>query len=136
MPYRLEKKDPLDLSKRKAIGVQFPFRGDSAFTSTYQTIKAYKANLLVYFLTNKGDRYLNPDFGSNLRKYMFEQMPTDSQQNGIKSIIKQDLSTFFPRLVLDVLDINTFEDYNILQLYIKFHIKDTYLEDELTINYE
>lgn len=137
MPYRVRKIESADLDKRKAIGVALPFSGNSVFRSTYQTIDAYKTNLLDYFLTDKGSRYLNPSFGNNLKKFIFEQSPLGSAQRGeLEYTVRQDLNLYFPKLVIDELLIEDIEDEHILQIYLKFHIRDTESNGDLTIQFE
>ena len=67
-------KFPLDLNARKAIGVSIPFSAKAVFNSTYTTKDQIKSNLINYFLTNKGERIMQPNFGSNLRAFVFEQL--------------------------------------------------------------
>lgn len=136
MPYRVEKKHPLDLSKRQAIGVQIPFSSKSVFIPTYQTIDAYKTNLINFFSTTPGERYLNPTFGCSLNKLLFEQALPVSQLRVFENRIKDELRIYFPKLVIDTFNLNVLPDSNTVQLYIKFHIKDSFLEDELTLTYE
>jgi|SRR5574344_268439 phage baseplate assembly protein W len=137
MPYRVEKKPLGDVnSKRKAIGVQVPFTGNAVFISTYQTVDAYRSNLLLYFLTSKGERYLNPDFGSDIPSLLFEQELTSSQVENLRSKILQDLANYFPKLVVDTLDIVTQNNDNALSISLAFHIKDTFISDTLTVDYE
>ena len=61
----------LDLPIRKSEGV------DGYFASTSTTVSAVKNNIRNLLLTNKGERYLQPDIGLNLRKFLFEQITDD-----------------------------------------------------------
>ena len=54
---------PIDFNKSAAVGVDLPFNGSAVFKSNYQTQDAIKNNLINFFLTDPGDRYLNPSFG-------------------------------------------------------------------------
>jgi len=65
---------PLDLNKRVAVGVSIPFNGLIAFNPTYTTTEQIKSNLINFILTNKGERVLNPNFGSDLRRFIFENI--------------------------------------------------------------
>ena len=63
MAFEVKKIDPLDLQPRKAVGVQLPFSGKSVFNVNYTTEAAIKTNLINYFLTGRGERFLNVNFG-------------------------------------------------------------------------
>ncbi len=62
---------PQDLDVNQAIGINLPLNGNAVFTSNYQTRDAIKNNLINFFLTNPGERYLNPEFGGGLREFIF-----------------------------------------------------------------
>ena len=59
------------------IGIDIPFRKGSGtegwFASTTTTIDAVKNNIRNLLYTNKGERYLQPNIGLNLRNVLFEQ---------------------------------------------------------------
>ena len=63
MAYGAKKIFPIDKKPRVAIGVGIPFNQPGVFSSTYLTQDAIKTNLINYFLTNAGERYMNPSFG-------------------------------------------------------------------------
>lgn len=135
MAFNVQKIDPLDLQPRKAVGVNLPFSGQAVFNSTYQTKDAIKANLINYFLTNKGERYLNPNFGSNIRTLLFESIVQDSLED-IKEIIAQDIKNYFPRVIPTRLEVSSQPDTNTVNFYMKYQIADSNIEDQLLINIE
>jgi hypothetical protein len=59
--------NPLDLQPRKAIGVSLPLSAAAVFNSTYMTKDAIRTNIINYFLTGQGERYMNPSFGTIIR---------------------------------------------------------------------
>lgn len=135
MPYRVRKIEVADLNKRKALGINLPFSSDSVFTSTYQTVDAYKANLLNYFLTDRGSRYLNPTYGNDLRRFVFQQALSDSDKNELEYMIREDIALYFPKLVIDDLSVINIDDEHILEISLKFHIRDTESSGDLTIQF-
>ena len=74
---------PNDLKPSVGIGVNIPFNKPGVFTSNYQTKDAIKNNLINFFLTNTGERFMNPDFGGGLRDFIFEQI-SDNNISGLK----------------------------------------------------
>lgn len=127
---------PLDLEDRKAVGVSLPFSGKSVFNLTYTTKDAIKNNLINFFLTGQGERYLRPELGTNLRKtLLFENITKDSLDQ-IKEMIREDIFIYFPRVVLTSLEVIPHEDENKVVFYIKYYVSETDIEDELLINFE
>lgn len=84
----------------KFINIDFPFRdSDKGFFLKLNTedSNAIKADLLHLILTNKGERLYLPDFGTNLRKYLFDPMDGLTEE-GIKSEIKEAVKKYIPNL--------------------------------------
>ena len=123
------------MQPRVAIGVGLPFSGKAIFNSTYTSAEAIKNNLINYFLTGKGERFMNPTFGNGLQTLLFDQL-TESKVQQIDAIIKADLEFFFPRV--EVVNINTegIPDRNTVEFSMSYKVKETNIQDELTINFE
>lgn len=87
----------------KFINIEFPFRDDDkgkllAMNSTSE--RAIKADLVHLLLTNKGERLYLPDFGANLRQYLFQ--PNDEVVSGrIRDEIQEAINRFIPNLQVD-----------------------------------
>ena len=71
MAFNARKIYPIDTKPSVAVGIGLPFNGNAVFNSTYLTKDAIKSNLLNYFLTNQYERYLNNNFGANLKAFIF-----------------------------------------------------------------
>jgi phage baseplate assembly protein W len=82
------------------INIEFPFRDDSKgkFLSLNQSGKsAIKSDLIHLLLTNRGERLYQPDFGANLKQYLFE--PNDDiTAEAIKLEIQESVKRFIPNL--------------------------------------
>jgi len=57
---------------KKEIGIGIQFLENGVFTSTYTTTSQTKNQLINYILTNPGERFFNPGFGSGIRALLFE----------------------------------------------------------------
>ena len=134
MAYRVLYQDPRDLDNRKAIGVEMPFNNDSVFIPTYNSIEAYKVNLYNFFMTEKGERYLNPQLGSSLMQYLFSPTLDEDTLSSIRNTIQYEIETFFPRLEIIQINLDEYPDENLLQIDIQFKIKGTELEDNLVLD--
>jgi len=128
-------KFPLDLNARKAIGVSIPFSAKAVFNSTYTTKDQIKSNLINYFLTNKGERIMQPNFGSNLRAFVFEQLD-NLVVDTLKKKIQDELSSYFPNVSVKQLDILSNPDSYSLQVVLTYNVVNFGIEDEINLIFE
>jgi phage baseplate assembly protein W len=135
MAFEVKKIDPIDLQPRKAVGVSLPFSGNAVFNQTFQTKDAVKTNLINYFLTGRGERYLNPTFGNRLQTLLFEQLTQDKVRE-INAVVKRDLQIYFPKVQPVEITTTGIPDTNTVQFVLKYTIRDTNIEDEVIINIE
>ena len=70
-----------DLNPDVRIGLKLPFnRGKSGlFSQSQTTLEQAGSNIKNLLLTAKGERVMQPDFGSRLRDLLFEQYTEDLQ---------------------------------------------------------
>ena len=135
MAFNSRRINPLDLQPRKAIGVSLPLSGQAVFNSTYVTKDAIRTNLINYFLTGQGERYMNPSFGTILRNLMFENI-NQGMVDRIKNTVRAGLSEYFPTVVPVDFRVGAEPDSNIVTLLLKYAIQNTNIEDEVVINFE
>lgn len=97
---------------KKYINIRFPFQDDpeGKFLKMNSDGKqAIKSDLIHLLLTNKGERLYMPDFGANLRRYLFD--PNDATTtNGIKNEISEAVRKFIPNLTITELTTSPVED--------------------------
>ena len=123
-----------DLIDRQAIGVSIPFSNSSVFNQTFNTADQTKSNLINYFLTNKGERILNPTYGGDLRSLLFEQI-TEETISVLQQRISTDLENRFPIIEIKSLVINPQSDLNIVNIVLTYNVLN--LENEvIEINIE
>lgn len=125
---------PIDLNQSKAIGVDIPFNGPSVFKSNYLTKDAIKNNLINFFLTNPGERYLNPTFGGGLREFIFEQI-TLNELDFLREDINSKLSLYFPNLTINDLIVTGNPDLNTVSISLFYSIPNTNISDNLEIQF-
>jgi len=135
MAFSVQQINPLDLQPRKAVGVGLPFSSNSVFNSTYTTQDALKSNLVNPFLTEKGERYLNPNLGAGLRRLLFDQITVD-KEGEIEAVVRTEISTYFPNLQVNNVRVASSADTNTVTVYIKYSVTQTNIQDELLINFE
>lgn len=134
MGIQLGKVNPLDLDIRKAIGISIPFSNINVFTSTFETKDALKVNLLNFLLTSKGERFYNPNFGSDLRNQLFENI-NQSKLDIIKENIEAEILLNFPTIIIENLTLQSTPDTNSIIFLLKYSIKETNIvNQELSIS--
>jgi phage baseplate assembly protein W len=134
MAFQVQKIHPLDLQPRKAVGIKLPFNKEDVFTLNYSTQEAIKTNIINYFLTGRGERYLNPDFGSSIRNYLFEQITSDTRDL-LYFEVERGLTEWFPSVELLDVKVQDDPDNNTVLLQVRYSIRNTNIEDQLVINF-
>ena len=109
----------LDLNPNQGIGVALPFNPDNIFTINYTTKDQIKSNLLNFMLTNKGERFFNPNYGANIRALLFEQN-TDLGQ--IKNSLMSSIGNNFPTITVNALDFYPEVDNSSLKIVLNYTV--------------
>jgi phage baseplate assembly protein W len=125
--------NPLDLQKNIAIGVSLPF--DKPFTSTYTTKDQIKSNLVNLLLTDTGERLMNPNFGTLLRRFLFEGI-TDSNIESLKESVLNSIAIYVPEVAVLELIISPNADYNLVELTINYVLKISNTPDQITVQFQ
>jgi len=130
--------NPLDLQGNIAIGVSLPFNGPSGpFNSTYSTKDQVKSNLINLILTEKGERIMNPEFGCDLKKVLFEQIVEDTFDD-IKQIINESITTFIPEIGSTDITVESTPDYNnsnTISVTVKYKLTISQEADQVTVQF-
>jgi phage baseplate assembly protein W len=91
------------MANGRYININYPFKDSKKgffLDLTEQDSQAIKADLLHLILTRRGQRLYNPDFGTDLLRFIFE--PNDAlTQEGVIDEIRAVVKRFLPKLKLD-----------------------------------
>ncbi len=122
----LEKKFLVD-EQDKSVGVTLPLRkgNNGYFEVSYTTKDQIKSNIKSLLLTQKGERLMQPTFGSNLQRALFEQN-SDNLDAFIEDTIMEAIDTWMPYVTIEsiVYDRNdTLKDRNRIDLELKYSLK-------------
>ena len=126
----------LNGEKRPSIGVgiTIPFDGPTGINSSYSTQQAIKSNLLNYLLTDNRERIFNPNFGSGIRGKLFEQLST-STIDELNNMLVNEIDLYFPNVLISQLSITPIADLNTLQIFFRYSVALTNIEDEIQITF-
>jgi phage baseplate assembly protein W len=124
------------------IGLTLPLQigRNGYFEQSYDTLTQVKANITNLLRTKKGERRMNPNFGSGLQEYLFEQSITESSDILIQ-IITDEINNYIPGVIVNKVDIglsnqekNKLIDSYILYIKIQFTINNQTDVINLTVN--
>jgi phage baseplate assembly protein W len=114
------------------IGLTLPLKSgiNGYFEQSYDTLTQIKANITNFFNTRPGERRFNPQFGTKLYNYLFEQN-IEGFDEILKNVIKDDMNYWFPNVIVNTvfLDITTAQknkntDNYIINLKIQFTVNN------------
>jgi phage baseplate assembly protein W len=114
--------DPRDLDKNRAVGIAIPFKGGGVFPKTYSTKDQLKSNLINLLLTFKGERPLNPKFGSDLPRLLFEPL-TNEIIKTIQDQIIDSVSIYIPEITLTDIEVTPDIDHNTVYVAVSYLLK-------------
>ena len=97
----------------RSINIKFPIEDDKVKNGLFKmnsvTKSVLTSNLLLLLLTEKGERYYMPNYGTNLKKFIFE--PNDNITIGdIEEELRNTVKEFIPQLTITSIDIYTSKD--------------------------
>lgn len=122
----------------KGLSITFPLQADNAnntlFLYDYTSKASIRSRLYLLLTTEKGERYMYPEYGLPLRKYLFE--PNDQKsESDISDIIKEGIKRFMPAIAITSIRFERGENY--LEAYIDFAFTESTLSytDSLSIRY-
>jgi len=99
----------------RGINIKFPINDDTVGGGLLKLNKTTKdaltSNLLLLLLTERGERYYMPNYGTNLLKYIFE--PSDDiTVNDIRDDLDESVSKYIPNLRITNVSFDWFDKKN------------------------
>ncbi len=133
MARKIFKIDPLDLNKDVGIGVGLPMGGDKfgKFNLLYNTKDQILASLKNLILTMKGERIMEPEFGTNIYRLLFENIREDIIEKRVRQDIISSCKRWLPVLTIDYVGAKVQE--HTLSITVAFKVPDFNIEDELKL---
>ncbi len=132
---------PLDFEPDVAVGVLLPFNGNapgrtfnqnyasgsqggaSVFAQSYSTEEQAVSNLKNLLLTRKGERFMQPDFGTQIVDSLFEQSTVDLERS-IEDGLNEDIATWLPYIILDNIIVDRRIDQHALDISLHFRVTE------------
>jgi phage baseplate assembly protein W len=116
------------------VGVRFPLdhSQEGFFYKTKTILEQAKSNMRNLLLTSKGERVMQPEFGSTLTDVLFNQ--GEDVKTEIDEAIREAVSNWLPYVIIN--EINMFQEGNQVDVSIDFSVTlepDSF--DTLTFNF-
>jgi len=125
-------RNPLDLKKNKAIGVQLPLGGDPLFKLSYTTEEQAISNLKNLLLTRKGERPFQPLFGSDIYSLLFEQI-SQNINTELEDSLRDDIKFWLPYIIVDDVIVDSKEDLNRIDISLRVRVTENGANTQITI---
>ncbi len=97
----------IDISQSKPIGVTIPFNNpNGVFYQSYTHRQQVYSNLKNLLMTAKGERYMQPEFGTAIRLVLFENISSEDEfTDRLTGEITDAITSWLPYLSIDSLQV-------------------------------
>lgn len=94
---------------------------------------AVKQAILTIINTNRGDRLFEPDFGCDIRRFIFE--PMDSQTSAdIKEAVGGSINRYEPRVTVSQVSVTPIADTNGYNIEVIYRLNEVNITDSISVN--
>jgi phage baseplate assembly protein W len=111
-----------------AVGLALPIQiTNVAFKQNYTEIEQLKSNIKNLLLTKKGERLMNPLFGTGVETVLFEPI-TDEFEEKVQDIITNSVEKYIPNVSIEEINVdmsNENKDKNLINISLKFRSRNT-----------
>ena len=119
-----------------AYGITLPIKNGETgfFEQAFTSYEQAKSNLKNLLLTKKGDRIMQPNFGTGLQSLLFEQID-DTFEQKIQETITKNVNYWLPYISIKNIDVemtNELKDQNRVNLSLEFTVGNQIDLQELT----
>ena len=139
MSYVLSKKIVKDTEEEfdnYAYGFRYPTNGGTLFEPTYDLFEQAKTNLRNLLLTRKGERVMQPDFGTGLHELLFEPMDGNGEfEQKLQKTIIESVDYWLPYITVEEIDVDMspdMKDRNTANMNITFRVGESIDTNEIT----
>ena len=138
MAYVLDKKVVKDTKEFNdfAYGITLPVqRGNTGyFAQSFSSYEQAKANLKNLLMTKKGERIMQPNFGTGLHSLLFEPMDSDFETK-LEQTITKNVNYWLPYINIEEIDIemtDAMKDNHIAHMTIQFTVGNQIETQQIT----
>ena len=138
MAYELNQKIVIDTEEFNnfAVGITLPIQrgNDGYFAQSFRTFDQVRSNLKNLLLTKKGERILQPEFGSGLHDLLFNPA-TEKFEEDLETTINESVAKWLPYIIVEDINVDISKeqtDNNQAKVSLKFRQQGDQTLDTLT----
>ena len=136
LPFNKSSRAHTDYFRSAAFGDNGSYASGSAgglgvFGQTYTTEEQALSNLKNLLMTFKGERYMQPNFGTNIRTVLFDNNTTDLR-TALEDTLEEDIKYWLPYIQVNSVDITSSPDMHSINM--RLHFQVTTVGSEMVIN--
>lgn len=121
----------VNLDRNIVVGISLPMNTSNVFPTTLSNREQIKSNILNFVLTNKGERIFRPEFGTNIRKSLFEP---NIDLYVLKDSLHSDINKqFMNQIDLENVLVDSNIDSDIVQILIQYKLKSEFESDLINL---
>ena len=110
-----------------------------AFAQTFKTIDQIKSNIINLLSTKKGERLMQPEFGSGLQEVLFDNITENEYGTRVEDIIEDSFEFWLPYVTVENIDLNfnnELIDRNRVDITLQFRVGDDVSLNQVTFTIE
>ena len=135
LPKRIVKDTDIELDNH-AYGLDYSVViGENMFKSTYTLADAARSNIRNLLQTRKGERVMQPEFGTGLHELLFEPM-TDEFEQSVQKEITNSINYWLPYVTIEEIDIemtDEMKDRNYANLNLTFRVGESIDSNQVSL---
>lgn len=111
----------------KYVGFMFPQkRSEAGIPSRATGMDLFAGNLRQLLMTEPGERAMMPEYGTALRRFVFEQGGVTHQVAAdVERIVRESIAVWEPRVSVDSVNVgNSAEDEHAIHVSVDFALRD------------
>ena len=124
MPRNLNIKFPLEYSEKT----------NDLFSYDIISSNSIKSKLILFLTTTKGERYFFPDYGSNIKNFIFDKND-DITRDELENDIKNSISRYFRNITIKKFDITTENTTIIMSITFEYKQNSLNFIDDITLRF-
>jgi len=109
------------LTANSAEYASTPKSGAVVFGQTFSTEEQAISNLKNLLMTFKGERYMQPNFGTRIREILFDNN-TDQLRTGLENTLRDDIAFWLPYIEIANLEMNIDETGHQIRMLLRFRV--------------
>ncbi len=114
------------MARTRYINIDFPFSDSDKgfyFKLNQTNRDAIRADLLHLLLTNKGERLYSPNFGSDLKKFIFEPNDTITHEK-IRDNLNETIKEYIPNLIVNSINFRNDENQELIIVELTYTVNE------------